>query len=677
MKSLLKRLNSFIASPRAVPVFLAMIAVLAYGLFIWRHGFYWDDLPISWIRYELGVEAMKVYFSTSRPVWAVLYQITTSLIPQVPVYWQVFALFWRWLGLLLLWAVMQELWPGRKQMAIIVCLFFLLYPGFNLQFVSFLTSHYYIVVCIFLLSYLLMLRALRSQRYFWWLTAAAMVLSLLNLWMMEFFYFLELVRFFIILYALYRSSVGERFIQVLRRCLLNWIPYLLVFLINVFYRTFVFTNVAYQNVLLTELRANPMGTVFTLLKTVVSDLWLVSMKAWALAFQMPHPAVDGPLTTLLYALAVITTAVLVFIYLRLYVYDENRTDRRAAYWAIGIGFMAMVLGGGPYWLASLQISLVFPASRFTLSFMLGVSLFFAGLLELLPTRARVFIASLFIALAVGRQVMVNGSFRRDWDAQRDLFWQMQWRAPGIKPDTIVLMNEELLYYADNSISAPLNWIFAPEQSAERIHYVLFYPTNRIGKTLPAVRPNLPINFSYIAGEFNGNTSDVLAFYYDPPACLRLLEPDLDSNNRFIPDASLMREASALSNADRITAKQTAVMPAIYGTEPEHNWCYFFEKADLARQMGDWEEVVNLGNKAFKLDDYPNSPLERFVFIEGYAHAGEWEKAIEYSKVSYKVSKDYVGPLLCQLWKRVEAETAESPERSEALAEVQKMFICNP
>ena len=117
------------------------------------------------------------------------------------------------------------------------------------------------------------------------------------------------------------------------------------------------------------------------------------------------------------------------------------------------------------------------------------------------------------------------------------------------------------------------------------------------------------------------------------------------------------------------------MPAIYNPEPEHGWCYYFEKADLARQFDDWDEVVKLGDKAFKLDDFPNNPVERFVFIEGYAHTGHWNKAIEYSRVSYKVSKDYVGPLLCQLWKRIEAETAESPERSAALAEIQSMNVC--
>lgn len=675
MKALLRKLDLLVSLPRAVPLFFGVTAALAYGMFIWRHGFYWDDLPISWIRYQLGLEAMKVYFSTSRPVWAGLYQITTQFIPQVPIHWQLFALFWRWLGVVLLWMLLRGLWPRHKGLALTAGLFFLLYPGFDLQFVSFLSSHFYIVVCIFLLSHLLTVGALRTPRRFRLLTIAAMIFSLLNLWMMEYFYFLELVRFFIIFYVLYQSSAGQTFMNVVRRTFLHWFPYLLVFLVNVFYRAFVFTNVAYQNVLLAELRADPLGAGLALLKTIASDLWQVTVRAWALAFRIPSPAVDGPRTTLLYALVVLSVGMLTLLFLSRNVRDEKAGERRAAYWAVGIGLIALVLGGGPYWLASLELSLAFPASRFTLSFMLGVSLLTAGLFQLLPRRVRILLASLLVALAAGRQVMVSDSFRRDWDAQRNLFWQMQWRAPGLQPGTLVLMNEELLYYADNSLSAPLNWIYAPGQTAENIQYVLFYPTNRLGKTLPSLQAGTPVTFSYIAGEFNGNTADALAFHYQPPACLRVLYPDLDGQNRLIPDDSLMRDASALSKADRILPEGQSVMPAIYGPEPAHGWCYHFQKADLARQVEDWDEVVKLGNAAFGLDDHPNDPVERFVFIEGYAHVGDWDKAIEYSKVSYRVSRDYVGPLLCRLWERIEAETGQSPERSEALAEVRQTFAC--
>lgn len=346
----------------------------------------------------------------------------------------------------------------------------------------------------------------------------------------------------------------------------------------------------------------------------------------------------------------------------------------------------MLLGGGPYWLATLDVSLSFPASRFTLSFMLGVSLFLAGLVELLPPRIRSIAAILLVALAAGRQVLVGDAFRRDWEAQKNLFWQMSWRAPALQPHTLVLMNEELSFYADNSIGGALNWIYSSNDPANGIEFALFYPTNRLGKSLTALEPGLPVTYDYIAAEFHGNTSDALAFYYDPPACLRLLDPDLDLENRFILDESLMREASALSKPDRILREPSASMPRIYHPEPEHGWCYYFEKAELARQFGDWQEVVKLGNQAFKLDDSPNNPVERFVFIEGYAHAGDWERAVELSKVSYRVSKEYVGPLLCKLWKRIEAETVFSVERDalsgeavskrgEALSQIQNLASC--
>jgi hypothetical protein len=266
-------------------------------------------------------------------------------------------------------------------------------------------------------------------------------------------------------------------------------------------------------------------------------------------------------------------------------------------------------------------------------------------------------------------------YLRDWQAHKNLFWQMTWRAPALKPNTVVLMNEELTFYADNSLSAPLNWIYAPNNYTDQIDYVFFYPTNRLDSSLSALEMDIPIQYDYIAGRFNGSTSQAVAFYYDPPACLRLLDPDIDANNRFILAESLMREASALSNPQQILTSSSAIMPAIYHPEPEHGWCYYFEKADLARQLDDWEEVVELGNTALKLDDHPNNPVERFVYIEGYAHVGDWQRAIKLSRESYQVSKGYVGPLLCRLWERIETETTDSSEKSEALSEVKNIFAC--
>jgi len=649
-------------------------------LLIPQLGFYWDDLPMSWIRYELGPEAMTRYFSTNRPVWGVLYQLTTRLIPQVPVYWQIFALIWRWLGAVVVWALVGELWKEKPRFALGVALLFLLYPGFNQQWGAYLYSHFFIVLFFFLLSILLMLRSIpptitAGSPLRFVKTLPALVFSALNLWMMEYFFPLELARAGFIWDSLRSEFPNPR--DRVKPTLKLWIPYLAIFALAVFSRLFIFNNQVYGFGLMSKLKSEPLATIVLLIQSIMTSLWTVTVAAWIQIFAAINPSVHGTRTIALYA--VITLAVFAIAAFFLFKQQEGLKDKKELFDAIGLGLFLLPFAGAPFWLTGLTISLAHPASRFTLPFAFGISLILAALIELIPwARVRYVALALLIGLAAGRQFLWSTDYLRDWQAQKSLFWQMTWRAPGLKPNTLVLMNEELSFYADNSISAPLNWIYAPNNHSDRIEYVLFYPTNRLNASLPQLQPEIPIQYDYIAGRFTGNTSQVVAFYYDPPACLRLLEPDIDADNRFLLEESHMRAASALSNPDQILASQRAIMPAIYYPEPAHGWCYYFQKADLARQFGDWDEVAKLGDTALNLDDHPNNPVERFVFIEGYAHAGDWERALKLSRESYRVSKDYVGPLLCQLWERIETETTGSPSegRAETLSEVKTTLACN-
>ncbi len=682
IKNMLKKFAAMGISPRMIPLALFIVAFLAYGLLFRQLGFYWDDLPISWIRYHFDAHALQLYFASSRPLWGLLYQFTGNFLPDIPVYWQVFALILRWVTALLCWLIFLELWPERRRLALTIALFFLLYPGFNLQWVSYVYSHFYIVLSFFLLSYLLMFWAFRHPKYFWPLTIAAMLASAFNLWMMEYFFFLELMRPFIILVFVQQNSLPEKKSDtkyLAFQTFTKWLPYLLTWLANVFYRIFIFSNQDYKSSLLTDLRAQPFTSILTLVKSVFSDLWLVSAKAWALVFHFPVPATDGPLTTLFYIFVVVVTALLTAILL--WRIRENAQQKYSfALWPIGLGFVTILVAGIPYWLAKFDVTLGFPADRFTISFMLGVGIFLAGLLELFPARVRMVLVVALVALAAGRQALWADSFRRDWTSQKTFFWQMTWRAPGLTPNTTVLMNVgPFNYYADNSLGAALNWIYAPDNRSAQIPYVLFYPTSRTqsGGSLPGLQAGLPITYDYAIGKFSGNTSQVVAFYFQPPGCLRLLDPEIDSQNHFITDGSMMREAAKLSSSAWVKADLTARMPEVYGPEPAHGWCYYFERADLARQMGDWASVVKLGDQAFKLNDYPNDPVERFVFVEGYAHVGNWARAKELAIESYKVSPTYVGPLLCKLLNRLDREIPADKDKQTSLNELHTKFSCLP
>ncbi len=681
-RNMLKKFAAMEIPLRVIPFALFIMTFLAYGLLFRQLGFYWDDLGITWIRYHFDAHALQLYFASSRPLWGLLYQFTGNFLPDVPAYWQLFAIFWRWVTALLCWAIFRELWPEHRRLALTISLFFLLYPGFNLQWVSYVYSHFFIVLSFFLFSYLLMFWSFRQPKHFWLLTALAMLFSAFNLWMMEYFFFLELIRPFIIFIFVQQDSShekqpGAKYLAF--QTFTKWLPYFLTWLADVFYRMFVFSNQDYKNVLLTDLLTKPFTTILDLIRSIFSDLWLVSAKAWALVFHFPVPSVDGPLTTLFYAFVVVSTALLTVVLL--WCMREKVPQKYSfAWWPIGLGLVTMLVAGIPYWLAKFDVTLGFPADRFTISFMLGVGVFLAGLLELFPVRVRLVLVVTLVALAAGRQALWADSFRRDWISQKTLFWQMIWRAPGLAPNTTILMNEgPFNYYADNSLGAALNWIYAPDNSSAQIPYVLFYPTSRMqpGGSLPGLQAGLPINYDYAIGKFSGSTSQVAAFYFQPPGCLRLLDPEIDSQNHFITDGSLMRDAAQLSSSAWIKADATARMPEIYGPEPSHGWCYYFERADLARQMGDWAGVVKLGDQAFKVNDYPNDPIERFVFVEGYAHAGNWGRAKELAIDSYRVSPNYVGPLLCKLLNRLDREAQASKDKQTSLNELRTKFSCLP
>ena len=178
----------------------------------------------------------------------------------------------------------------------------------------------------------------------------------------------------------------------------------------------------------------------------------------------------------------------------------DREALKDSAYAAGLGILAVLVAGWPFWLIGFEPSLAWPANRFTLPFMLGVSLILMGLISLIPWQSlRYFLIIVLVGFAAGRQFLWAQDYRDDWNTHKDLFWQLTWRAPGIRPDTLVLLNEGALdFYADNSLSPALNWIYAPDNHSGHVEYVLFYPTTRLRNALPALQKDIPIYFDYIS-----------------------------------------------------------------------------------------------------------------------------------------------------------------------------------
>jgi tetratricopeptide (TPR) repeat protein len=208
-------------------------------------------------------------------------------------------------------------------------------------------------------------------------------------------------------------------------------------------------------------------------------------------------------------------------------------------------------------------------------------------------------------------------------------------------------------------------------------YLVYDLAGHLGSHLPALEAGVSVQQDYRATEFYGSTSKALVIYYDPPRCLKVIDPDRDQTLPNRPD--LVTQALPLSRLDLIlpNPETAAMLPEeLFGPEPPRNWCFYFEKAELAQQFGDWDKVIELAQQAFELD----APLNRenahevVPFIEGYAHTENWDLALEWTQRAAKLS-DKMPFVLCNAWQRIAVSAPDSTDKQLALRQVDDLFAC--
>lgn len=670
MKKIVDRLNTIFFTPRSTVWFLLFIAALTYVLFFWQRGFYWDEFPWAWIYYRLGPAMLTKTFTTSRPFWGMIYQLTLPVIGPNPWAWQLLAVVLRWVTAVLLWKILRALYPEHPKPALWASLFFLVFPGMGQQFIAMMYSHFYIVLSALLMSMYLAVLAIQDEGRRWVYFAVSYLLAAVNFLTMEYFYFIEF-GLLVVFYQLLPGSFKDR----AKKAFLYFLPYLVVFMGVTLWRTFFFEfqNASYPFVLLDKLKADFFTGIFYFLNQILLSFWRTVFEAWLMPFLTIGATGFGPLTLSLMLVLLFSSIFFTGIYLFAFT-AEGSNDSDFAKRAGWVGLAFWFLSGGSVWIIGIVPQFNFSLDRFMLPFMLGASILLASLIALIKNpRLQMILVALLVGFAGSRHFRLEEVYRSDWLTQQELFTQMGERIPALAKGTIILANDiPVTYYSDNSLTGPLNWIYSPPGEMD---VMLYFASIRVGKTLPSVEPGQPHQLYYIGPTFYGNTDNILVVNFEPPGCFRVIDPEVEANNRLLPPA--VRDVAQYSNQRVILFEKQNQLPGPFYRGVESDWCGYFSQAELARQKGEWGEVVRIAELAFALNDTPNDPVERFVYIEGYAHLGDWKKAVELSKDSYRISKSYVGPLLCKLWSRIERETAINPEQAAVMGEVRSEFGCSP
>jgi hypothetical protein len=157
----------------------------------------------------------------------------------------------------------------------------------------------------------------------------------------------------------------------------------------------------------------------------------------------------------------------------------------------------------------------------------------------------------------------------------------------------------------------------------------------------------------------------------------VMNPQLD---RYLPVKPLyIREATPLSRLDLILplAQPPAAPPQdIFGPEPPHAWCYYFEKAELYAQGGEWDRVSAMADQALKLTKHftDKNVSELIPFVQGYAHTGNWEKAVKLSLDAYQIWDKTQYPL-CDAWTSLLQTTSAGAAQQAAIQEIKDKLSC--
>jgi hypothetical protein len=315
-------------------------------------------------------------------------------------------------------------------------------------------------------------------------------------------------------------------------------------------------------------------------------------------------------------------------------YNTNEADtsnRSSPILMIFIGLLMFVTSALPIWAMGKEVSTGGWNVRYTLAPMFGASLITVGLV-------------LLFVRSSGQKWL----YRRDWMTQPDYYWQLYWRMPALQSNTAIFSFGYPSQFITHDLDATwaVNVLYHFQIQDGSMPYMFITPEQEI-----YFQPNVVIKKPVRNVVFNGNTSAAVAVLHQTgDSCLRVLDaiymydPLLDEGSeKLIP----------MSNLSRIIPESAPVSPDtdIFGPEPAHTWCYFFEKADLARQMKDWNEVLDLYKQAQRLGFSPGYGAEYIPFIEAFARTSDWQEAYDLTIAAEKLTPHHKR-ILCSTWDRL-------------------------
>ena len=630
---------------------LLAVSAVAYLPLAGKISYTNDDWYLMYAAGAKGAWVFRSIYAVDRPLRALVMIPAYVLFGANPIYYNISAYLFRVVSAFgFLWLV-RILWPRRRVATALMALLFLIYPGFLSQLNGIDYQSQMVSLAAAMFSLALTVRALSVEKT--WQRISMLVVATLLGWLylglVEYFIGFEAVRFFcvFILTARNDGTWTRKLVQTIRL----WLPTLPIAAVFLFWRVFLFhsergaTDLGMQ---LGQAAFSPIVAGSWWLARLAQDVLNVLVLAWGVP--LSQLAFETRLSYFLIGLALaVVMAGLVWWVVRTaekLEADEGENWRGEAYW---LGFAAILVGLLPIILVNRHI--VFPQySRYSLASSIGAAMILVAFFQSIRGRvAGMMFLSLLVGIAVLTHFANNANAAQATVARNNFWWQVSWRVPQFTPNTTLVAHYAVgATEEDYFIWGPANLIYYPAGThADYVQpgvYAAILNDGTIANVLARTRQ-----------EFDNRRS--IRTYKNYRNILILTQPTLDSCVQIIDGSqpvlsrfenSEVRAIASYSESGRIlTTDSFHTPPAIpFGAEPVHDWCYFYQKASLAQQRGQWADVVKIGEQAKSQGLEAKDLVEWMPFLQAYAHEGD---AAQLKELSPVIAVDpYAAQQACQV-----------------------------
>lgn len=633
-------------------VLLLVTGAMVYLPQINHFGYVNDDWYLMYSVGAHGPAAFQDIFSVDRPGRVLVMIPAYDLFGNNPLLYNLSAFLFRVLGAMALLWILNLLWPRNPGMTAAMSLLFLIYPGFLSQVNAIDYQSHIVGLAAALLSVWLTLKAVTSENRLRTLLShlASILLGWLYLSQMEWYISFEFFRWACVFVL--ASRPGGMLLEKVKRAIRWSYPSFLIPVVYLTWRLFFFVSARGATDLDRQLelfKLYPIQTLYHSAVQVLQDLSDVILGAWVI----PLSQLTGYIQAWGGILALVIAGLVIFTLFRLEEIFTSDSSQSSAITneALWLGLLSAIAGLIPIALVNREVA--FPAySRYSLVSSAGVAIFIVALVNTIRGRIlRYSFLGILVLIAALTHHANSVKVAQESAMVKNFWWQTTWRVPQLGPRTTLVGNYPAgAIEEDYFIWGPANLIYYPKNDApEGIQPTIFATLlnkDTVTKILTRERQVFDNRKNIVT--YTNYRNILILSQPSLKSCVHVinsLQPEFSSS-----ESDSVRLVGPYSEIEHVLTDEASHTPPaiVFGPEPHHGWCYYYEKADLARQRGDWNEVLQLadetGNKGLK----PSDLIEWMPFLQAYALNG---KTKEVATVMNQIQPDeYVMQQACQILK---------------------------